>query len=131
MAASLEQLQEVDEIGERIAVSLMEFFSDDRNKELVKKLKDAGLQMELELIEGATNKLEGKAIVVSGVFKIHDRNGIKKLIEMHGGRVSSSISKKTSFIVAGDKMGPSKKEKAEKLGVEIVSEVELLEMVAD
>jgi DNA ligase (NAD+) len=131
MAASLEQLQEVDEIGERIAVSLMEFFSDDLNKELVKKLQDAGLQMEVELIEGATNMLEGKAIVVSGVFKIHDRNGIKKLIEMHGGRVSSSISKKTSFIVAGDKMGPSKKEKAEKLGVEIVSEVELLEMVAD
>ena len=65
--------------------------------------------------------------MVSGVFQIHDRAGIKKLIELNGGKISSSISKKTSFIVAGDKMGPSKKEKAEKLGVEIISEQELLD----
>ena len=129
MGASLEELEEVDEIGSRIALSLISFFSNEENLALIEKLKGFGLQMEVEAVEGSTNKLEGMSIVVSGVFVIHDRTGIKKLIELHGGRVSSSISKKTTFIVAGDKMGPSKKEKAEKLGVEIISEEDLLEKV--
>ena len=129
MGATIEELEEVDEIGSRIALSLTEFFSVEENCALIVKLKGCGLQMEVKTMEGATNKLEGMSIVVSGVFVIHDRVGIKKIIELHGGRVSSSISKKTTFIVAGEKMGPSKKEKAEKLGVEIISEEELLEKV--
>ena len=127
MSASKEELEEVDEIGERISVSLQEYFADEGNVRMVERLKGFGLQMEKIEEEGATEKLAGLSIVVSGVFQIHDRNGIKKLIELNGGKVSSSISKKTSFIVAGDKMGPSKKEKAEKLGVEIISEQELLD----
>ena len=127
MSASKEELEEVDEIGERISVSLQEYFADKENVRMVERLKGFGLQMEKIKEEGATDKLSGLTIVVSGVFQIHDRNGIKKLIELNGGKVSSSISKKTSFIVAGDKMGPSKKEKAEKLGIEIISEQELLD----
>ena len=129
MEASQEQLEEVDEIGERIAVSLIEYFSLEDNRALVQRLSDSGLQMEAEKIEGATDKLAGKSIVVSGVFEILDRTGVKKLIEQHGGKVGSSISKKTAFIVAGDKMGPRKKEKAEKLGVAIISEQDLLDMI--
>tara|TARA_B100000683_G_scaffold259030_1_gene282363 strand:- start:281 stop:940 length:660 start_codon:yes stop_codon:yes gene_type:complete len=127
MSASKEELEEVDEIGERISVSLQEYFADEGNVRMVEKLKGFGLQMEKIEEEGATEKLAGLSIVVSGVFQIHDRNEIKKLIELNGGKVSSSISKKTSFIVAGDKMGPSKKEKAEKFGVEIISEQGLLD----
>ena len=100
-----------------------------KNIDLIDSLKTHGLQMEMEEVEGATEKLAGLSIVVSGVFEIHDRKGIKALIELNGAKVSSSISKKTSFIVAGDKMGPSKKEKAEKLGVKIISEQDLLDML--
>lgn len=128
--ASRESLAEVDEIGERIADSVIEYLSDPENAELISRLRAHGLQMEVEKIEGATEKLQGLAIVVSGVFEIYDRTGIKKLIEKHGGKVSSSISKKTSFIVAGDKMGPSKKEKAEKLGVSIISEQDLIDKIS-
>jgi len=128
-AATQEQLAEVDEIGDRIAESVVEFFEDDKNISVLESLKLHGLKMEIEKVEGATNKLEGMSIVVSGVFEIYDRSGIKKLIEQHGGKVSSSISKKTTFIVAGDKMGPSKKEKAEKLGVEIISEQAFLDKI--
>ena len=109
MEASQEQLEEVDEIGERIAVSLIEYFSLEDNRALVKRLSDSGLQMEAEEIEGATDKLAGKSIVVSGVFEILDRDGVKKLIEQHGGKVGSSISKKTAFIVAGDKWGQARR----------------------
>lgn len=127
MQATQEELEEVDEIGSRIAISLIEFFSVEENRVMVDRLIGFGLQFEKVEEEGATDKLNGLSIVVSGVFQIHDRAGIKKLIELNGGKISSSISKKTSFIVAGDKMGPSKKEKAEKLGVEIISEQELLD----
>ena len=130
MNATREELIEVDEIGERIADSIIEFFKEERNVLLVQRLKDAGLQFVVKEIEGATNRLAGAAIVVSGVFEKNDRSGIKKLIEQHGGKVSSSISKKTSYIVAGDKMGPSKKEKAENLGVSIISEDEFLEKIS-
>ena len=128
-AATKEQLAEVNEIGDRIAESVVEFFEDDQNISVLESLKSHGLKMEIEKVEGATSKLEGMSIVVSGVFEIYDRSGIKKLIEQHGGKVSSSISKKTTFIVAGDKMGPSKKEKAEKLGVEIISEQAFLDKI--
>ena len=127
MCASKEELEEVDEIGEKIAESLTEYFSNEGNRLLIERLKSFGVQFVKEEEEGATEKLLGLSIVVSGVFQIHDRSGIKKLIELNGGKVSSSISKKTSFIVAGDKMGPSKKEKAEALGIEIISEQDLLD----
>ena len=125
MKANQEELEAVDEIGERIAISLIDFFSEDENVKLIERLREVGLQMAKEEEEGATDKLAGLSIVVSGVFQKIDRTGLKKLIELNGGKVSSSISKKTSFIVAGDKMGPSKKEKAEKLGVPIISEQDL------
>ena len=129
MSASKEELEAIDEIGGRIADSLLEYFSAEENIDLIDSLKTHGLQMKMEEVKGATEKLAGLSIVVSGVFEIHDRKGIKALIELNGAKVSSSISKKTSFIVAGDKMGPSKKEKAEKLGVKIISEQDLLDML--
>lgn len=130
MHANREALIEVDEIGERIADSILAFFAEESNKSFIHRLKDAGLQFVVQEVEGATDKLAGAAIVVSGVFEKFDRTGLKKLIEQHGGKVSSSISKKTSYIVAGEKMGPSKREKAEKLGVQIISEDEFLEKIS-
>ena len=130
MNTNREDLIEVDEIGERIADSILAFFAEERNEAFIQRLKDVGLQFVVQEVEGATDKLAGAAIVVSGVFEKYDRTGIKKLIEQHGGKVSSSISKKTSYIVAGEKMGPSKREKAETLGVPIVSEDEFLEKIS-
>lgn len=130
MNTNREDLIEVDEIGERIADSILAFFAEESNKSFIHRLKDAGLQFAVQEVEGATDKLAGAAVVVSGVFEKHDRTGIKKLIEQHGGKVSSSISKKTSYIVAGEKMGPSKREKAEKLGVPIISEEEFLDKIS-
>ena len=130
MSADKNTLVEIDEIGDRIADSIISYFAQPSNIQLVEKLKQAGLRFQVEEIEGATDRLVGAAIVVSGVFEKHDRSGIKNLIEKHGGKVSSSISKNTAFIVAGDKMGPSKKEKAEKLGVEIYSEDEFLAKIS-
>ena len=130
MNTNREDLIEVDEIGERIADSILAFFAEERNEPFIQRLKDVGLQFVVQEVEGATDKLAGAAIVVSGVFEKYDRTEIKKLIEQHGGKVSSSISKKTSYIVAGEKMGPSKREKAETLGVPIVSEDEFLEKIS-
>jgi DNA ligase (NAD+) len=130
MNTNREDLIEVDEIGERIADSILAFFGEERNEPFIQRLKDVGLQFVVQEVEGATDKLAGAAIVVSGVFEKYDRTGIKKLIEQHGGKVSSSISKKTSYIVAGEKMGPSKREKAETLGVPIVSEDEFLDKIS-
>ena len=129
MNTNREDLVEVDEIGDRIADSIIEFFEEERNNVFIEQLKQVGLQFVVKEVEGATDKLAGAAIVISGVFEKHDRTGIKKLIEQHGGKVSSSISKKTSYIVAGEKMGPSKREKAEALGVPILSEDEFLERI--
>jgi DNA ligase (NAD+) len=129
MAATKDELEQVDEIGERIALSLLEYFSEEQNLALINRLREVGLQFVMKEEEGATDKLKGLSIVISGVFQTIDRTGMKKLIELNGGKISSSISKKTSFIVAGDKMGPSKREKAEKLGVEIISEQDLLDKI--
>lgn len=130
MNTNREDLIEVDEIGERIADSILAFFAETRNKAFIQRLQDVGLQFVVQEVEGATNKLAGAAVVVSGVFEKYDRTGIKKLIEQHGGKVSSSISKKTSYIVAGEKMGPSKREKAATLGVPIISEDEFLDKIS-
>jgi DNA ligase (NAD+) len=132
MVATQEELIAVDEIGERIAESVIRFFAEPTNVALVERLKSYGLQFSLseEQLENQTDKLKGQTFVVSGVFESISRNDLKKLIEDNGGKVASSISSKTSFVVAGDNMGPSKKTKAESLGVPIISEQEFMEKVS-
>ncbi len=131
MVANELDLTAVDEIGERIAQSVVEFFGNPENVEIVNRLKSYGLQFSLseEQLQNQTDTLKGKSFVVSGVFEKVSRNELKKMIEDNGGKVSSSISSKTSYVVAGDKMGPSKKTKAESLGVPIISEDDFLSMV--
>ncbi len=131
--ASVEELTEIEEVGEKIAVSIKDFFADERNVNIINKLKEAGLQFEQEKKvhdeASSSNILSGMSIVVSGVFSTMSRDEIKQLIEDLGGKNVSSISSKTSFVVAGDKMGPEKRKKAESLGIEIKSEAEFLEMI--
>ncbi|MFD1614266.1 NAD-dependent DNA ligase LigA [Gelatiniphilus marinus] len=129
--ASEEDLVNVDEIGIKIAQSVTAFFKDEKNISIINKLKEFGVQLEMsaEQLLGQTNILQGQSIVVTGVFESISRNDLKKLIEDNGGRVSSSISSKTSYIVAGDNMGPSKKEKAEKLNIDILSEYDFLQKI--
>ena len=129
--ATMEQLTAVNEIGTKIAQSIVSFFADERSRALVNRLKEFGLQMELaqEEQEGGTDLLKDKIIVISGVFNHHSRDEYKALIERHGGKNSGSISAKTSFVLAGDNMGPAKREKAQELGVRLVSENEFLEMI--
>ncbi|MBO7287176.1 MAG: NAD-dependent DNA ligase LigA [Bacteroidales bacterium] len=131
--ASVEELTEIEEVGEKIAVSIKDFFSDERNINIINKLREAGLQFEQEKKsakdDDSSGVLSGMSIVVSGVFSTMSRDEIKELIENLGGKNVSSISSKTSFIVAGDKMGPEKRKKAEALGIEIKSEAEFLEMI--
>ncbi|BDW94308.1 NAD-dependent DNA ligase LigA [Muricauda ruestringensis] len=129
MTASHEELVAVDEIGDRIAESVLDFFSEPANVQVVDRLKSYGLQFSLseEQLKNQTELLKGQTFVVSGVFETISRNDLKKMIEDNGGKVSSSISSKTSFLVAGDKMGPSKRTKAETLGVPIISEQEFLQ----
>lgn len=130
-AATLLDLTLVDEIGERIAVSVMDFFQNPENKQIVERLKSYGVQLEsVETFNpDATDKLGGKTFVVSGVFSHFSRDGIKKAIEDNGGKVGSSISAKTDYVVAGDNMGPAKLEKAVKLGVPVISETDFMKML--
>ncbi len=129
--ATKEELVAVDEIGERIAASVVDFFSNEKNQQAIARLKEKGIQFSLsaEKLENQTDILKGKTLVVSGVFETVSRDELKKLIEDNGGKVGSSISSKTSYLVAGDKMGPSKRTKAEKLNVPIISEAEFLGMI--
>lgn len=129
--ATLEQLLEIDGIGEVMAKSIMAYFHNEQNIEIVERLRSYGLQMALseEQTAQASDKLNGKSIVISGVFQHHSRDEYKLLIEQHGGKNVGSISGKTSFILAGDNMGPSKLQKAEKLGIQIVSEDDFLNMI--
>lgn len=131
MKATFDQLVVVDEIGERIAQSVLQFFSDSQNISSVERLREHGVQMELssEALEGQTDRLLGKIFVVSGVFESMSRTELKKSIEDNGGKVSSSISKKTNFVVAGANMGPSKRLKAEDLGIPIIDEQAYLAML--
>lgn len=127
--ASEDELINVDEIGKKIAESVLAFFSSLENIMIVERLKQFGVQLEMsaEQLEGQTDKLKGDIVVVTGVFETISRNELKKLIEDNGGKVSSSISAKTSYIIAGNNMGPSKKEKAEKLSISIINESEFLQ----
>ena len=129
--ADVLELESVDEIGEKIASSLKEFFNDKENLEIINTLKLFGLQFEIieNSNEQSSEKLINKSIVISGVFEKYSRDELKKLIELNGGKVSSSISKNTSFILAGENMGPSKKQKAEELGVKIVSEEDFVKII--
>jgi len=129
--ATIEQLVEVDEIGNQIAASVVNFFADDYNRKLIDRLKSYGLQFALseESTEGQTDTLKGLTFVVSGVFHLYSRDELKALIEQHGGKVGSSISSKTNYVIVGDNMGPSKKEKAEQLGVKMISEEEFQSLI--
>ena len=131
MNASLSTLMQIDGVGEVIANSILSFFRNPTNREIVERLRACGLQMSIVSDEAApaSNVLEGKSIVISGVFQHHSRDEYKALIERHGGKNVGSISGKTSFILAGENMGPSKLEKAEKLGVAIVDEDTFLKMI--
>lgn len=129
--ASIDTLTEVDDIGEKIAQSVVSYFQNPQNKALVERLRHIGLQMQQNAEEMAekTDKLAGQNVVISGVFTYHSRDEYKALIEKHGGKNTGSISGKTSFILAGDSMGPAKLEKARKLGIRIVNEDEFLQMI--
>ncbi|MFZ9046910.1 MAG: NAD-dependent DNA ligase LigA, partial [Cyclobacteriaceae bacterium] len=129
IAADYEQLVAVDEIGDKIALSVIEFFGKEENLALIEELKVSGLQFEAEEQEGVSDKLAGASVVVSGVFNAFSRDELKQLIELNGGKVSGSISSKTTYLVAGDKMGPSKLKKATDLGVNIISEDEFLKLI--
>ena len=130
--ASFQELINVDEIGEKIANSILQFFGDETNKVLVDRLKEIGLQFLKPSDESSSmsDKLEGMSIVISGVFAEHSRDEYKALIEAHGGKNIGSISKKTSFVLAGENMGPAKLKIANKLGVRIVSEKEFIDMIS-
>ncbi|HDR51912.1 MAG TPA: NAD-dependent DNA ligase LigA [Mariniphaga anaerophila] len=128
-----DELMEIDEIGERIAESIVEFFSKPAHLEMVEFLKKQGLQFQVseEKLANRTEKLKGLSIVISGTFEKHSRDELKQLIEQNGGKNVGSISKKTNYVLAGENMGPSKFEKAEKLGIPIISEEEFLKMLGD
>jgi DNA ligase (NAD+) len=130
--ATLEQLTDVDGIGDVMAGSIITWFHNDDNRQLLQRLKDYGLQMSLseEQLSAQSDRLAGQSIVISGVFTRHSRDEYKALIEQHGGKNVGSISKKTSFVLAGENMGPSKLEKAQKLGIRLLSEDEFLDMIA-
>ena len=131
--ASLENLVAVDEIGERIAQSVVDFFNDDANKFRIDRLRSYGLNLEIseEEMEGQSSKLIDLTLVISGVFQKVSRKELQDLIEKHGGKNTSSISKKTDYLIAGENMGPSKRTKAENLGVKIITEEEFLTMVGE
>lgn len=131
MQANFEELIQVDEIGDKIAQSIVDFSNNLVNIQLIERLKIYGVQLELSAaaLENQTDRLQGKIFVVSGVFTKLSRNDLKKSIEDNGGKVSSSISKKTNYIIAGDNMGPSKRTKAEELNIPIISEDNFLEML--
>lgn len=129
--ATLMDLILVDEIGERIAQSVIEFFGNQENRIIIDRLKSYGVQFEVieKINPNATNKFSGKTFVVSGVFEKFSRDDLKKAIEDNGGKVGSSISAKTDFVVAGDNMGPAKLEKANKLNISIISEIEFMKLL--
>ena len=128
-AASKEELMESDEVGDKIADSIIGYFADPVNISILERLRCAGLQFEAEVAERQSDTLAGKNVVVSGKFTLHSRDELKALIELHGGKNQSGVSSNTDFIVAGENMGPAKLQKAEKLGVKILSEQEFIALI--
>ncbi len=133
MAADLGQLTSVEEIGPRIANSVIDYFADEDNQKLVQRLRDQGLQFALahEELAGRTDLLQGQTFVISGVFALHSRDEYKTMIEKNGGKNTGSVSNKTNYILAGENMGPAKLEKAKKLGIKIISEQDFLALIGD
>jgi len=131
IAAPLEQLTYINEIGDRIAQSFIDWFAVPQNRELVERLRKIGLQFELseEQLAGTSDKLAGLSIIISGTFQKHSREELKEMIELHGGKNVGSISKNTSYLLAGENIGPSKLEKVQKLGIPIISEEDFLNMI--
>ena len=130
MSKKIEDLLLVDEIGDRISKSIIEFFNNSENRFLVKRLKELGLQFEIKESNLPVNEiLLGKSFVISGVFENHSRDELKKIIELNSGKVSSSISKKTNYLLGGNNIGPSKLVKVEKLEIPIISENDLIEIL--
>ncbi len=129
--ARFEDLTGVEEIGDKIAESIISYFNNKKTAGLHERLKDAGLKLSIskETVKKVSNILEGKLIIISGVFEKYSREELKKLIEKNGGRNVSSISSKTDYLLAGDKIGPSKLEKANKLKIKIISEDEFLKII--
>ena len=129
--ASIEQLTAIEDVGEQIANNIIAYFNDMHNLEIIYRLRQANVQMESTEEEATpqSNVLQGKSIVISGVFAHHSRDEYKAMIEAHGGKNVGSVSKKTSFILAGDNMGPEKRKKAQDLGVEILSEDDFLALI--
>ena len=130
LAADKTALQDVEEVGEKIADAVLDYFADSANIEIIERLRAAGLQFESEPQQLASNALEGKNVVVSGKFSTYSRDELKALIEQHGGKNQSGVSSNTDFIVAGENMGPAKLQKAEKLGVKILSEQEFIALIS-
>ncbi|MDY4513508.1 MAG: NAD-dependent DNA ligase LigA [Paludibacteraceae bacterium] len=129
--ADREQLIAVEDVGEQIADNIIAYFADERNREIISRLQDAGLQMQGEAPEVVSQTLAGQSIVISGTFTQHSRDEYKAMIEAHGGKNVGSVSKKTSFILAGENMGPEKLKKAEALGIPLMTEEEFLEITTD
>lgn len=129
--ADREQLIAVEDVGEQIADNIIAYFADERNREIIRRLQDAGLQMQGEAPEVVSQALAGQSIVISGTFTQHSRDEYKAMIEAHGGKNVGSVSKKTSFILAGENMGPEKLKKAEALGIPLMTEEEFLEITTD
>ena len=130
-AATLDDLVDVDEIGPRIAQSVRAYFENEQNRNLIKRLEEAGVQMRIseDRLSGFTDKLDGATIVISGTFTHHSRDEYKQMIEQHGGKNTGSVSAKTTYLLAGENMGPAKLEKARKLGIKIISEEDFLQMI--
>ena len=129
--ADREQLIAVEDVGEQIADNIIAYFADERNREIIRRLQDAGLQMQGEAPEVVSQALAGQSIVISGTFTQHSRDEYKAMIEAHGGKNVGSVSKKTSFILAGENMGPEKLKKAETLSIRLMTEEEFLEITTD
>lgn len=128
-AATIEELAEAEEVGAKIAVAITEYFADEHNRSIVERLRSAGLKFEVEEKRRSSNTLEGKSVVISGKFIGRSRDDLKQLIEEHGGRNLAAVSANVDFIVAGENMGPAKRQKAEKLGITILNEEEFMMMI--
>ena len=129
MRATREELTQADEVGGRIADAIIEYFADEQNHAIIRRLRDAGVKFEAEARELASESLAGKSFVISGKFSNHSRDELKELIEIHGGRNLAAVSANVDYIVAGENMGPAKLKKAEKLGVKIISEEDFIAMI--
>ena len=128
-AATVDELSEAEEVGSKIAVAITEYFADEHNRSIVERLKSAGLKFEIEEKQRSSNALEGKSVVISGKFVGRSRDDMKALVEEHGGRNLAAVSANVDFIVAGENMGPAKRQKAEKLGVTILNEEEFMALI--